>query len=172
MRLTFRDATLKDGPIIAALHNSAAGALTARFGEGHWSSLVTERGAASAQRHSRVRVGRVGNPVLTVLRLATKKPWAIDVSYFTPVRRPLYLTGLTVAVTHQGQGLGRLALEDAIAVAREWPADAIRLDAYDADAGAGSFYVKCGSVERGRTVYKGDPLSYYELLLEPDRSRH
>ena len=172
MRLTFRDATLKDVPIITALHNAAAGALTARFGGGHWSSLVTERGTASAQRHSRVRVGRVGKRVLTVLRLATKKPWAIDVSYFTPVRRPLYLTGLTVAVTHQGQGLGRLALEDAIAVAREWPADAIRLDAYDGDAGAGSFYVKCGFVERGRTVYKGDPLSYYELLLEPDRSGH
>ena len=119
-----------------------------------------------------MRVGRAGKRVLTVLRLATKKPWAIDVSYFTPVKRPLYLTGMTVAVTHQGQGLGRLALEDAIAVAREWPADAIRLEAYDADAGAGSFYVKCGFVERGRTVYKGDPLSYYELLLEPDRSGH
>jgi hypothetical protein len=31
MRLTFRDATLKDIPVIAA-HNAAAGALTARFG--------------------------------------------------------------------------------------------------------------------------------------------
>jgi GNAT superfamily N-acetyltransferase len=172
MRLTFRDATLKDVPIITALHNAAAGALTARFGEGHWSSLATERGTASAQRHSRVRVGRAGKRVLTVLRLATKKPWAINVSYFTPVKRPLYLTGMTVAVTHQSQGLGRLALEDAIEVARNWQADAIRLDAYDADAGAGSFYVKCGFVERGRAVYKGDPLSYYELLLEPDRSRH
>jgi GNAT superfamily N-acetyltransferase len=79
---------------------------------------------------------------------------------------------MTVAVTHQSQGLGRLALEDAIEVARNWQADAIRLDAYDADAGAGSFYVKCGFVEKGRAVYKGDPLSYYELLLEPDRSRH
>jgi len=72
MRLTFRDATLKDVPIIAGLHNAAAGALTARFGEGHWSSLTTERGAAAGQRHSRVRVGRSGKRVLTVLRLATK----------------------------------------------------------------------------------------------------
>lgn len=165
MRLTFRDATLKDVPVIAALHNAAAGALTARYGEGHWSSLVTERGTAAGQRHSRVRVGRVGKRVFTVLRLATKKPWAIDVSYFTPVKRPLYLTGMTVAVAHQGQGLGRLALEDAIEIAREWPADAIRLDAYDADAGAGPFYAKCGFLEAGRVVYKGDPLAYYELLL-------
>jgi GNAT superfamily N-acetyltransferase len=165
MRLTFRDATLKDVPVIAALHNAAAGALTARFGEGHWSSLVTERGTAAAQRHARVRVGRSGKRILTVLRLATKKPWAIDVSYFTPVRRPLYLTGMTVAVTHQGQGLGRLALEDAIQVTRNWPADSIRLDAYDSDAGAGAFYARCGFRERGRVVYKGDPLAYYEFML-------
>jgi GNAT superfamily N-acetyltransferase len=165
MRLTFHDATLADVPVITGLHNAAAGALTARFGEGHWSSLVTERGIASSQRHARVRVGKDGRRVVTVLRLATKKPWAIDVSYFTPVKRPLYLTGMTVAVIHQGRGLGRLALEDAVAVAREWPADAIRLDAFDADAGAGSFYAKCGFLERGRVVYKGDPLAYYEFLL-------
>jgi GNAT superfamily N-acetyltransferase len=165
MRLTFRDATLRDVPVIAALHNAAAGALTARFGEGHWSSLVTERGSAASQRHARVRVGKSGKRILTVLRLATKKPWAIDVSYFTPVKRPLYLTGMTVAVTHQGQGLGRLALEDAVDVAREWPADAIRLDAFDAEAGTGPFYDKCGFLERGRVLYKRDPLVYYELLL-------
>ncbi len=163
--LRFRDATLEDVPAIAALQNAAAGALTARYGEGHWSSLGTERGAALGQRHARVRLGSSGKRILTVSRLATKKPWAIDVSYFTPVRRPLYLTGLAVSVAHQGQGLGKLALEDALAVARAWPADSIRLDAYDADAGAGSFYTKCGFHERGQVVYKGDPLVYYEFLL-------
>jgi len=100
------------------------------------------------------------------VRLAKKKPWAIDVSYFTPVKRPLYLTGLAVSVAHQGEGLGRLAIEDAFNIARTWPADAIRLDAYDSPAGAGDFYVKCGFKERGRVVYKGDPLVYYELLLQ------
>jgi GNAT superfamily N-acetyltransferase len=165
VRLIFRDATLKDVPAIAALHNAAAGALTARYGEGHWSSLVTERGTAASQRHARVRVGKAGTRILTVLRLATKKPWAIDTSYFTPVKRPVYLTGMTVAVAHQGKGLGRLALADAVVVARGLSAEAIRLDSYDADAGAGLFYTKCGFSERGRVVYKGDPLVYYELLL-------
>jgi GNAT superfamily N-acetyltransferase len=103
--------------------------------------------------------------VATLVRLATKKPWAIDVSYFTPVGRPLYLTGMAVSVAHQGQGLGRLALEDARATAAAWPADAIRLDAYDAEAGAGRFYARCGFRERGRVVYKGNPLIYYELVL-------
>ena len=165
MRLKFRDASAEDAPAIAALHNAAAGALTARYGEGPWSALVTERSIAPAQRHTRLRIGRDGRGILTVLRLATKKPWAIDVSYFTPVKRPLYLTGMVVAVTHQRQGLGRLALEDARAIAAAWPADAIRLDAYDAEAGAGAFYAKCGFRERGRVVYKGDPLAYYELPL-------
>lgn len=165
MQLRFRDADSGDVAVIAALQNAAAGALTARFGTGHWSSLVTERSAAHAQRHARVRLGRSGKRVLTVLRLATRKPWAIDVAYFTPVKRPLYLTGMAVAVTHQRQGLGRLALEDARAVARAWRADAIRLDAYDAAAGAGDFYAQCGYQPRGRVVYKGDPLAYYELLL-------
>jgi GNAT superfamily N-acetyltransferase len=165
LRLRFRDATAADVPVIAALQNSAAGALTSRFGEGHWSSLVTERGAVLAQRHAQVRVGRKEKRIFTVLRLATKKPWAIDVSYFTPVKRPLYLTGMAVSVAYQGQGLGRQALEDARAIAAAWPADAIRLDAYDAEAGAGLFYAKCGYRERGRVVYKGGPLVYYELLL-------
>jgi GNAT superfamily N-acetyltransferase len=165
VRLKFRNAIAADAPVIAALQNAAAGALTARFGEGHWSNLVTERGALLAQRHARVRVGLDGKRILTVLRLATKKPWAIDVSYFTPVKRPLYLTGMAISVARQGEGLGRLAIEDAVAHAQGWPADAIRLDAYDADAGAGKFYAKCGFVERGRVVYKGDPLIYYELLL-------
>lgn len=165
-RLTFRDATVDDAPAITALHNAAAGALTAQFGEGHWSSLVTERGTASTLRHARVRVGREGRRILTVLRLATKKPRAIDVSYFTPVKKPLYLTGMSVSVSRQGRGLGRLALDDAIMVARKWPADAIRLDSYDAAAGAGQFYAACGFRERGRVRYKGNPLVYYELLLK------
>lgn len=161
----FRDATVKDVPAIAGLQNAASGALTAQFGVGHWSSLVTERGTAAAQRHARVRVGRIGTRIVTVLRLATKKPWAIDVSYFTPVKRPLYLTGMAVSVAHQKQGLGKLAIADAVSVARAWRADALRLDAYDAPAGGGGFYLRCGFQERGHAVYKNDPLIYYELLL-------
>ncbi|MFL5526681.1 MAG: GNAT family N-acetyltransferase [Gemmatimonadaceae bacterium] len=165
LRLKFRDATLDDVGIIAGLQNAAAGALTARFGAGHWSTLVTERSAALSQRNARVRLGSSGKRILTVLRLATKKPWAIDVSYFTPVKRPLYLTGIAVSVEYQGRGLGRLALNDAFAVARSGAADAIRLDAYDAPAGAGNFYLKAGFTERGRVVYRDDPLVYYEMLL-------
>jgi GNAT superfamily N-acetyltransferase len=165
MPLRFRDARVQDVPLIAGLQNAAAGALTARHGPGHWSSLVTERGAEQSLRHARVRLGLLDKRVVTVLRLATRKPWAIDTSWFTPARRPLYLTGMAVSVAHMGHGLGRAALIDARVVAAAWPADAIRLDAYDADAGAGGFYARCGFRECGRVVYKGDPLVYYELVL-------
>ena len=165
MTVRFRDARLDDVPVIAGLENAASGALTARFGAGPWSGLTNERGAELGLRHARVRVGIVDRRVVTVLRLATKKPWAIDVAYFTPVKLPLYLTGMAVGVAHMGKGLGRKALEDAANVARQWPADAIRLDAYDGAGGAGGFYEKCGFSPRGRVVYKGTPLLYFELLL-------
>ena len=72
---------------------------------------------------------------------------------------------MAISVAHQGRGLGRLAIEDARAVARAWPADAIRLDAYDASAGAGGFYAKCGFQERGRVIYRRVRLAYYEFLF-------
>jgi GNAT superfamily N-acetyltransferase len=165
VKLRFRDATREDVPAIAALRNAAAGALVAKFGDGPWAGLDSERGAELSLQHARVRVGRIGKKVYTVLRLAPKKPWAIDVSYFIPVKRPLYLTGMAVSVAHQGQGLGRLALEDAARTALTWPADAIRLDAWDAVAGAGGFYASCGFFECGRVVYKGTPLIYFEKIL-------
>lgn len=165
IRLRFADATEADVAVIAGLQNAASGALVARFGDGHWASLVTERSVAPSDRHARVRVGKIGKRIVTVLRLATRKPWAIDPACFTPVGRALYLTGMAVAVALQGRGLGRLALADAEEVARGWPAHAIRLDAYDAPAGAGGFYLACGYADRGRVTYRDTPLAYYELLL-------
>ena len=73
--------------------------------------------------------------------------------------------GMTVSVAHQREGLGRIALEDAAMVAAAWPANAIRLDAWDADAGAGRFYERCGYQQRGRVVYRGSPLVYLERLV-------
>ena len=163
--LRFRDATAQDVAAIAGLLNTTAGALTARFGAGRWSSTTSERSVELSLRHARLRVGVEGKRIVTTLRLAPKKPWAIDVAYFTPATRPLYLTGMAVSVAHQGQGLGRAALEDARAIALAWPADAIRLDAFDAPAGAGPFYERCGYEERARVPYKDDPLVYLELVL-------
>jgi GNAT superfamily N-acetyltransferase len=99
------------------------------------------------------------------LRLTTKKPWAIDPAYFTAVARPVYLVDMAVAPEHQRTHVGRRMLERTQVLVSEWPRDAIRLDAYDHAAGAGEFYAKCGYADRGRVVYRGTPLRYFELLL-------
>ncbi len=93
-----------------------------------------------ALTHSVLLVARDDTDIVGVLRLATRKPWAIDTASFTPVQRPLYLTDMAVRPAVQRQGIGRRLLAEAIAVAKGWPADAIRLDAYDAPAGGGDFY--------------------------------
>jgi GNAT superfamily N-acetyltransferase len=108
---------------------------------------------------------RDGPEIVGTLRLATKKPWAIDTGYFTGCRRPLYLLSMAVAPPRQRQGIGRWCLEQAKRVARDWPSAAIRLDAFDADAGAGGFYARCGFTEVGRVTYRKAPPIYYELLL-------
>ena len=165
MPLRFRDATDDDIPQLAAVQNAAAGALVARYGDGPWGALVTERGTALAMRHARFRIGVDAKTLVCCLRLAQKKPWAIDVSHFTPVPRALYLTNMAVAVARQGHGIGRRALDDARDVTREWPAQSIRLDAWDAPAGAGAFYEACAFAPRGALRYRDTPLCYYEWLI-------
>ena len=116
-------------------------------------------------RTSRVFVAKEGAELIASLGLATKKPWAIDTSYFTVCERPLYLIGMAVTPARQRQGIGRWCLEQARQVAKDWPADAIRLDAFDAEAGAGPFYARCGFTELGRRTYRNAPLIYYECLI-------
>jgi GNAT superfamily N-acetyltransferase len=165
MRIELEPATTEDAAAIAALRNAVAEHLTARYGKGHWSSSSSEKGVLYNLRTSGVYLARDGDEVIATLRLCTKKPWAIDTKYFSPCRKPLYLTDMAVAPGLQRKGVGRLCVEEARRVAREWPGDAIRLDAYDAEAGAGEFYRKCGFTEVGRVSYRNVPLIYFEMLL-------
>jgi GNAT superfamily N-acetyltransferase len=118
-----------------------------------------------AIQDARVLAGFEGAVLVATATLTTRKPWAIDRAYFTPARRPLYLINMAVAPERQGQGIGRALLAECVRVAREWPGDAIWLDAYDAPAGAGGFYARCGFREVGRASYRGTPLIYFELRL-------
>ena len=165
MKVTLERAALSDVETIAALRLAIAARLTEDFGTGPWSSAGTEKGVLHSMRHSNVFVCWRREKIIGVVELGIKKPWAIDKSYFTVCNRPLYLTGMAVAPEHQRNGIGRAMLEAATKMAVEWPSDAIRLDAYDAAAGAGKFYASCGFCEMGRVTYRGAPLIYYERLL-------
>ena len=158
-------ATDEDAPAIVSLRNAASQRLTLAYGRGHWSSCVTPKGVLRGLATSRVLVAKRGGQVIGTVRLATKKPWAIDPSYFASVRRPIYLHDLAVAPAEERRGIGRILVEAAKSAATAWPADALRLDAYDHSAGAGPFYAKTGFREVGRVTYRGVPLIYFELLL-------
>jgi GNAT superfamily N-acetyltransferase len=168
MTFTFAIASESDAAAIATLRTAAATHLTKKFGQGHWSSAATERGVLrdlSRPKFARTIIARHGREIIGTLHLQTKKPWAIDTAYFTAVAQALYLINMAVLPARQGQGVGRQLLAEAICATKEWPAQALRLDAWNAPAGAGAFYSKCGFREVGRVVYREAPLVYYELLL-------
>ena len=153
-----------DAAAIAAVRVAAADRLTGEFGDGHWSAHTNEAAVLRDIKASRVLAARERGSIVGTLTLQTKKPWSIDVSYFTPVDKPIYLINMAVAPDRQRAGIGRVLLEEALTAARATPTDAIRLDAYDSPAGAGEFYRKCGYRQVGGKSFRGTPLLYFELL--------
>ena len=164
-RVTFGPATTGDAADIASLLAATADELTSRHGSGHWSLAASEKTVLRDMRRSVILLGRTASRVVATFRLARRKPWAIDPRYFSSSNTPVYLTTMAVDPSMQGKGIGRLCIKEAKAIARDWPSDAIRLDAYDAEAGAGDFYRKCGFREVGRVSYKNTPLVYFEMML-------
>jgi GNAT superfamily N-acetyltransferase len=164
--ILFEQADALRAGAIAALRNAAADRLTSQYGHGPWSGHCSDRGVAGEmKRGAAVHVALQGGAVIGTMTLGARKPWAIDPRRFADSRRPLYLTNMAVGPEWQRCGVGRACLIEAARLAREWPADALRLDAFDAPAGAGDFYAKCGFREVGRATYRLVPLIYYELLI-------
>ena len=165
MKLSFGIATEADASALASLRTRVAEDLARLYGRGHWSWAVTEKGVLRGLKMSRVLVARNRRGIVATLRLTTRKPWAIDLEYFAPARRPVYLVDMAVEPSAQRQGIGRRLLEEAKTIAHAWPSDAIRLDAYDGALGAGPFYARCGFCEVGRVTYRRVPLVYFEWRL-------
>lgn len=166
MQLTFDRARPEDAPAIAAIRIAAAEHLTAKFGKGPWSWAATIDSVERSMRTPLVIVARSDNCVLATFRLQTRKPWAITLDAFVPVRRALYLVDMAVDPEVQRQGVGRACLDEAARRATAWPATSIRLDAYDSPAGASGFYERCGYRNVGRSHFRGIALRYFERVLE------
>ena len=158
-------ATLDDAAELLELRAQVAAHLAERHGRRRPRSRGTVRGERWRMQRDTVWVLRQRGRIVAALALGTRKPWAIDASRFAPAERPLYLTDMQVDPEHQGRGLGRRCLAEVPTIAVEWPADAVRLDAYDRADGAGDFYVKCGFREIARVRYRNTPLIYYELRI-------
>jgi GNAT superfamily N-acetyltransferase len=155
-------ALARDAPAVSALHDAAAAALTAAHGDGPWTRGTSVKWLRFAMTRAVVYVRREGGRIVATLSLSRRKPWSIDAAYFSRSAAPLYLSGMAVAPGHQGRGLGRRLLAELPRLARDWGADAVRLAAWDATAGAGAFYEACDFIEVGRATYRRAPLVYLE----------
>jgi predicted N-acetyltransferase YhbS len=172
LNLSFRLAGEADGVALLALRLAVDRDQERRFGKARWTTAITEKSIARGLRTSRILLASREGEVIATLRMERKKPWAIDLADFTPARQAVYLHDVDVAPHLQRQGVGRRLMEEAKIAAREWMAEAIRVDAYDGPSGAGAFYAKCGFKEVGHKTYRSVPLVYFEMLLnrsgEPD----
>ncbi|MFP5226919.1 MAG: GNAT family N-acetyltransferase [Acidobacteriota bacterium] len=165
MSFTLQRAAARDVPELVLFRKGVNRDLANRFGDGFWVARSTEKGALAAMKHGSVFIARLRGRIIASLTLSMRRPRAIDARCFSASTRPLYLTSMAVDPRHHGKGLGRLCMEEARRIAIQWPADAIRLDAWDARAGAGDFYRKCGYREVGRASWRRTRLIYFELLL-------
>jgi GNAT superfamily N-acetyltransferase len=167
MAPSFGFATEKDVPALLTLRLAVDADQARRFGPQRWTTTINEKSVVRGLKTSRVLIARRRGRIVGTLRMEAKKPWAIDLRYFTPVETAVYLHDVDVDPKQQRSGIGRQMIEWAKTVARNWPVDAIRLDAYDGASGGGPFYKKCGFTEVGRAVYRGVPLVYFEFLVNP-----
>ena len=165
MPVSFRFATETDIPALLKLRLAIDADQAHRFGDRRWSTTITDKSVARGLKSSRVLVAGRRGQIVAALRMETKKPWAIDLEYFTPVNKAVYLHDVNVDPQLQRSGIGRQLLDRAKSTAKEWPVDAIRVDAYDGESGAGPFYKKCGFTEVGHTVYRSVPLVYFEFVF-------
>src|SRR5579871_805456 len=93
---TLQPASTGDAVPLAVLHTAVANHLTEAHGTGPWSSKTSEAGVLFAMRTSKIFVARLDGELVGTLRLTTKKPWAIDTSYFSHSKHPLYLLAMAV----------------------------------------------------------------------------
>lgn len=167
MKIRLERAKGEDAAAIAALRLAVARDLTVKFGDGTWSFAAdTVDGVRLDLESAGVFIARAAGAVRATLRLSEKRPWLGATEFFTPCERPLYLTSMAVAPAWQRRGIGRACLGEAVRLAADWPADAIRLDSYDAAAGAEDFYLRCGFRCVQRSDYNGTPLLWFEQLIQ------
>jgi GNAT superfamily N-acetyltransferase len=165
---TCRAATPRDARAGHAIRAAAAADLVARFGDGHWGTVLS----LDATR-DRAKLGELyliedsGAPVATFILNRRQPGWYHAAWFADPQARSGYLTHLAVRPESQRQGVGRHALAAAEALCRKAGLGALRFDAYQGPAGAGPFYVKCGYTLRFSNEFRGVGLDYYEKVLAP-----
>ena len=163
--LVLSSASESDAEEIAALRNTVAADVAQRSGLSGGAHRTTAKGVLYHLRLGQILIARRKGRIVGSLVLVKKKPWAIDVSYFSPVQSQLYLLSMNVDPALQRKGIGSQLIDYAKTTAKAGGYKAIRLDAFEASPWAVAFYPSCGFIERGRTIYRVARLVYFECLL-------
>lgn len=144
----------------------AARVLTRDHGRGHWATVNTVRTLKKRAAEQRLWAVDEGESPIATFTLAESKIHFYRLSWFAHPEHPaLYLTDMAVHPDYQRKGVGRWCMREIERIARGRAARAVRFDAYDAAAGAGPFYEKCGYTLVHRGSFRGTPLRYYEKTL-------
>ena len=166
MRVTLEVATHTDAVALTALRIAAARDLADKFGEGPWSVATdTIEGVRCEVRAGQTYLAREEGVAIATLRLTQRNPWLCRTDIFTPCQSAAYLLALVVLPARQRHGVGRECVEGAVRIVTAAGAKSVRLDAFDAPAGAGEFYRRCGFREVHRGIYLGTPLIWFERLV-------
>jgi GNAT superfamily N-acetyltransferase len=163
--LSLSSASESDADEIAALRNTVAADVAERSGLSGDARRTTAKGILYDLRHGQILIARRKDRIVGSLVLVKKKPWAIDVTYFSPVQSQLYVVSMNVDPALQRKGIGSQLIEYAKKTAKAGGYEAIRLDAFESSPWAVAFYASCGFSERGRTIYRAARLVYFECLL-------
>jgi GNAT superfamily N-acetyltransferase len=162
VRFSVNAAADSDVRAIAALRSAVAQDMTRKHGQGPWSGFVGRSTVLRQLRATKMLVARRDDEIVGTVRLMQANQAVFDFRMFTPAKVALYVIGLAVAPHARAQGVGRELMESAKSAARFWPAEALWLDTYEHEAGAGRFYEKCGFRRAGSGTLEGPPLGFYE----------
>ena len=165
-RLSRRLGVESDAKSVRKVRRLAAEDLTTRFGRGHWSSVSTLPTLRKHARSMHLHVVELHGKVVATFTLSPRKiPFYHKAWFANPDDEALYLTNMAVRPDTQRQGVGRWIMGQIEKIAVQASVGAVRFDAYDANAGAGEFYRKCGYICVHRGSFGATPLEYYEKTL-------
>jgi GNAT superfamily N-acetyltransferase len=151
---------------VRAIRAAAAADLTSRFGSGHWSLVVSVASVRERAKAGGVYLIEVAAAPVATFFLSDRKIGFYNAEWFAdPAAEAGYLRDLAVHPDRQRQGIGRYALAETEALCRAAGLRAVRFDAYQGEAGAGPFYVKCGCTLRHSGEFRGVELDYFEKVL-------
>ena len=165
--LSLRRVGPEDVRAVREIRLRAAEDLTARYGVGHWSGVSTLRTLKKRALEQPIFAIENDGAMVGTFTLSEKKIGFYRKSWFAQPEDPaIYLTDMAIDPAEQRKGSGRWCMKRIESIARSSGLRAVRFDAYDAPAGAGAFYRKCGYTRVHRGSIGATALEYYEKTLQ------